>query len=423
MAILLQRAGFHEEVNPANADFVIVNTCGFISPARNESLDTLQELASSIKSNQKLIAAGCWAQRQPEVLMEKVPDIHAVIGTRSWSDIVPLLKTLSLPQTKATRIVVSDQLAAMPEAVGAPGYSISGASAFLKIADGCNRTCAFCAIPSIKGNHVSRSVDAILKDAVELQSLGVQEINLIAQDTTYFGYDLGMKDGLAVLLENMVKEIPFVPWIRILYAFPGFVTPRLIEVIGKYEQILPYIDIPLQHAHPDVLRRMRRPDDTEEVRQTIRVLRQTMPEVAIRTTLIVGFPNETEDEFQSLLDFVREMKFDKVGVFAYSHEFGTPSGKMQDNVSDEVKQARREKLMIAQQEISLMRNTIFVGRHLQVLIEGTGDGWSVGRSYRDAPEIDGMVLIPEIIEPDQMIIVEVKEALEYDLVAAFVADG
>jgi len=422
MAVLLQRAGFQPVPDPKSADFVIVNTCGFILPAREESLDTLRELSGSLSANQRLIAAGCWAQRQPDVLLENVPGLDAVIGTRTWTEIVPLLQNLSTTQGKSAKVLVEKHLATMPEDAGAPGYVVSGLSAFLKIADGCDRGCAFCAIPSIKGPHVSRSISAIVRDARELQSLGVKEINLIAQDTTYYGHDLGMDEGLAQLLESLVNEIPKVPWIRILYAFPGFVTPRLIKVIARYPQILHYIDIPLQHAHPNVLRRMRRPDDVDDVRRTIENLREAMPDVAIRTTLVVGFPGETEAEFQTLLDFLREMQFDRVGVFVYSHELGTTAGLLADDVPADVKQARREALMVAQQQISLSRNAGLIGQRLQVLLEGSGDDLTVGRSFRDAPEIDGMILIPEILTPDHMVTVEVTEALEYDLVAKVVTD-
>jgi ribosomal protein S12 methylthiotransferase len=423
MAVLLLRAGYRSTDNPKNADFVIVNTCGFIHPAREESLETLRDLAGSLKSGQKLIAAGCWAQRQPDVLLQNVPQINGVIGTRVWTEIVPFLQNLSANHNQSTQVFVERPLATMPEEADAPGYAISGPSAFLKIADGCNRTCSFCAIPAIKGQHVSRAMKSILHDARELQSLGVQEINLIAQDTTYYGYDLGVRDGLAQLLEQMVVEIPEVPWIRLLYAFPGFVSPRLIETIARNPQILPYIDIPLQHAHPEVLRRMKRPADIAEVRQTIAKLRDAMPDVAIRTTLIVGFPGETEKEFQVLLDFVKEMEFDRVGVFIYSHEKGTSAGKLRDDVLQEVKQSRRETLMITQQAISQARNRNLIGQRLQVLLEGEGDNLTVGRSYRDAPEIDGMVLIPGKLTPGHMVTVEVTDALEYDLVAKIVSDA
>lgn len=416
MAVLLQRAGYEATQDLAQADMVIVNTCGFIAQARQESLETLLELAEQLRPRQSLIAAGCWAQREPEALLAAVPALTAVIGTRSWPDIVALADTLSraLPLTSPTRVVSTPLI--LPEQVGAPGYVTSGASAYLKIADGCSRQCAFCAIPLMKGPSVSRAPEAILADARQLQAMGVLEINLIAQDITYYGYDLGMKEGLAQLLERLAQEVPHIPWLRLLYTFPGYVTERLIEVIAQTPQVLHYIDIPLQHAHPDVLRRMRRPADVDGVRRTLARVRERIPDVAIRTTLIVGFPGETDAEFQTLLDFVREMQFDRLGVFTYSHETGVAAAQWADDVLPEVKEARREALMLAQQEISATLNQRWVGRRLQVLLEGTGDGLTVGRSYRDAPEIDGLVLIPETLEPHCMVTVEITEATEYDLI-------
>lgn len=420
MAVLLRRAGYAATTNPQQADVVIVNTCGFIAPARQESLQTMQGLIAQRRPNQKLIAAGCWAQREPNALLAAVPELDAVIGTRSWTNIVTLADQLLNTRETAILSLIEDATIDLPENAGVPGYVVDGSSAFLKIADGCSRRCAFCAIPGIKGPNVSRAMAAILEDARQLQEMGVLEINLIAQDATFYGYDLGLKDGLADLLERLVDAVPDVPWLRILYAFPGYVTPRLIDVIAQHPQILPYIDIPLQHAHPDVLRRMRRPADVAEVRRMIAHLRTTMPEIALRTTLIVGFPGETDAEFRTLLDFVEEARFDRVGVFIYSHEDGTAAAQLEDDVPDGVKEARREAIMLAQQAISRQRNQAHVGQRLPVLLEGVGDGITVGRSYRDAPEIDGLVLIHEELEPHRLVTVEVTEALEYDLVAKVV---
>lgn len=423
MAVLLQRAGMEYTLDVDVADLVIVNTCGFIDLARQESMETLDELAESLTPRQRLVAAGCWAQREPAYLLEAVPRIDAVLGTRSWGEIVSLAKRILAAPPGSTQSLVEDRLAMLPEAVDAPGYVLSGRSAFLKIAEGCSRECAFCAIPSIKGPTVSRSVDAILADAQDLQSLGVLEINLIAQDSTFYGYDLGMRDGLANLLAQLVVAVPEVPWIRVLYAFPGYLSPRLIDVMRTHPQILPYVDIPLQHAHPDVLRRMRRPADMDRVRQTLATLREVMPDLALRTTLIVGFPGETDAEFAAMLDFVQEMRFDRLGVFAYSHEPGTAAARLADDVPAEVKADRYDQIMIAQQAISQSRNQDFVGRRLSVLLEGYGDDLTVGRSYRDAPEIDGLVLIPGEVEVHRIVDVEITEALPYDLVGRIIAAG
>ena len=305
----------------------------------------------------------------------------------------------------------TSQLAGEP-----PRAAVQGASAYLKIAEGCSRACAFCAIPLIKGPTQSRPLDMVLNEAELLAEQGIKELILIAQDTTRYGWDLGLKDGLAQLLERMVERVPEVPWIRVMYAFPGAITPRLIDVMASSDQVLPYVDIPLQHAHPAVLRRMRRPADMEWVHSTVATLRERMPEIAIRTTFIVGYPGETEQEFTALLEFVEQLAFDRVGVFTYSREYGTEAVELQDDVPAEVKQLRQAQLMELQQGISLARNQALLGRSLDVLLEGVGDGLSVGRSYRDAPEIDGLVLIHEELEPGRFIRVQVSEALEYDLV-------
>jgi ribosomal protein S12 methylthiotransferase len=415
MGVLLQRSGYEPTLDAQQADIVIVNTCGFIGQARAESLETLEELASSLSRTQRLVAAGCWAQRDPDVILRSVPRIDAVLGTRSWSQIVPLADRLLAAVGEPALRLVEQRLSTMPEEAHAPGYVISGRSAFLKIADGCSRQCAFCAIPSIKGPTVSRETEAILEDVRQLRDYGVLEINLIAQDSTYYGADRGERDGLAQLLERMVAAVPEVPWVRVLYAFPGYITPRLIDVMRDTPQILPYIDLPLQHAHPDILRRMRRPADMDQVHKTLDSLRSAMPDVALRTTFIVGFPGETEEEFSTLLDFVRETRFDRLGVFTYSSEEGTAAAALGDDVPAEVKESRYDQIMSLQQDISLERNRTFIGRRLEVLLEGSGDDMTVGRSYRDAPEIDGLVLVPEVVDPHRLVTVEITEALPYDL--------
>jgi len=422
MTVLLQRTGYLSVEEAVTADVIIVNTCGFIAPARQESLEVLQEFAVQLRPGQRLIAAGCWAQRAPQFLLDAVPALTAIIGTRSWTEIVPLLEHIVADREDSLFELIETRPMARAEEAAAPGYAVAGVSAFLKIADGCSRQCAFCAIPHIKGATVSRALAAILADAQALQAQGVLEINIIAQDATFYGHDLGMKDGLAELLEQMVHVVPQIPWLRVLYAFPGYVTPRLIDVMARHPQILPYVDIPLQHAHPAVLRRMQRPADMDAVRQMITQLRAQLPGVALRTTFIVGFPGETEAEFATLLDFVNEIRFDRVGVFTYSHEAGTAAALLADDVPAEVKEARREAVMLAQQCISQQLNQAWVGKRLPVLLEGANDDLTVGRSYRDAPEIDGLVLIRGEIPTQRLVTVEITEALEYDLIGRVVAD-
>jgi ribosomal protein S12 methylthiotransferase len=415
MAQLLSSSGYYAAEEPGKARVLIVNTCGFIGPAKQESLQVLGELAADKRPGQILIAAGCLTQRYGQEVIRQVPGIDGILGTRRWMDIVEVVEELRrgghpqpvyhLPEVAT---VGRDERATLRA-------SRMGGSAYLKIADGCRRPCAFCAIPLIKGTAVSRPSETILAEAKELQKMGVRELILIAQDTTDYGYDLGMRDGLAQLLEKLVIEAPEIAWIRILYAYPGYITDRLIDVMANQKQILPYLDMPLQHAHPATLKRMRRPANMEWVYKTLDKMRQAMPELALRTTFIVGYPGETEEEFQALLDFVEEIRFDKVGTFQFSFEPGTSSEPLGDPVLGEVKQERYERLMSAQQRISLERNQAFVGKTIDVLIEGQGDGISMGRSYRDAPEIDGLVIVEGETASGQIVPVRITGAMAYDL--------
>jgi ribosomal protein S12 methylthiotransferase len=416
MISLLKQGGFDFTEKAADADYVIVNTCGFIKPARDESLNVLQEMASMKRSGQRLIAAGCLTQRYGVEIAQQVPGLDGILGTRRWMDILHVVQTLHEQP-------VSEPLYHLPSVArvgdderGVMRAVIQGTSAYLMIADGCRRPCAFCAIPLIKGTLVSRPMDVILEDARKLEEMGVRELILIAQDTTDYGNDLGMKNGLAGLLKTMTRAVPSIDWIRILYTYPGSVTDELMEVMVEYPQILPYLDMPLQHAHHQILKRMHRPANLDWVYRTVGKMRDLMPDLALRTTFIVGYPGETEQAFQSLLDFVADMRFDRVGVFTFSFETGTTSESLGDPIPEEVKEERRERLMLLQQQISLEKNQEFIGRTLPVLVEGTGDGISLGRSYRDAPEIDGMVVIEGEVTVGEMVPVRITGAMAYDLV-------
>ncbi|MEE9514349.1 MAG: 30S ribosomal protein S12 methylthiotransferase RimO [Anaerolineales bacterium] len=422
MSTLLGRSGFQVSERPEEAEVLIVNTCGFIGPAKEESLAVLRELAQGKREGQLLIAAGCLTQRYGSTVVEQVPGIDGVLGTRRWMDIVQVVQSLRERRHPEPLYHLPEAPAAGKEEQGVDRVAVSGASAYLKIADGCRRTCAFCAIPLIKGPTVSRPAEEILGDARRLQEAGVREVILIAQDSTDYGHDLGVKDGLAKLLEDLVAAIPDVDWIRVMYAYPGYVTDRLIEVMAENEQILPYLDMPLQHADPNVLRDMRRPANVDWVQRTIEKMRGAMPDLALRTTFIVGYPGETEKAFGKLMDFIQEIRFDRVGVFSYSPESGTAGEPLGDPIPMVVKEERRDRLMTLQQRISLERNQAFLGDSLPVLIEGCGDGISLGRSYRDAPEIDGMVIVEEEIRAGEMVQVRITGALEYDL-SGVIADG
>lgn len=424
MMQLLERSGFLAVDDPAKADLVIVNTCGFIAPARAESLEALEQLASAKRSDQLLVAAGCWAQLAGRSLTERLPGLDGVLGTRRWMDVVGLVECLKRGAPPPLIHLPEDAQTVGSDEHGVLRAAVQGSSAYLKIADGCRRRCAFCNIPQIKGTAVSRPVDRIVREAMRLAQIGVKELVLIAQDTTDYGHDRGDRDGLAELLDRLVEAAPDVPWIRIMYAYPGFITPRLVETMARHHQVLHYLDIPLQHAHAAILKRMRRPTNVDRVRQTVRELRRLMPDIAIRTTFIVGYPGETEAEFRALLDFVQEMRFDRLGVFAYWPEVGTPAALLPDQIPDQVKEERREQLMLLQQEISLQRNQEQVGRTLDVLLEGAGDGISVGRSFRDAPEIDGMVIVEQELPVGDMFPIRINGATTYDVMGTLqTSDG
>ena len=416
MAQLLMRDGYHGTEDPQEADVLIVNTCGFIGPAKEESFEVLRELAEIKQDGQLLIAAGCLTQRYGAEVAQKVPGIDGVLGTRRWMDIVQVVHELRKGSHPELLYHLPDEAKTVgTDEQDALRASVAGASAYLKVADGCRRPCAFCAIPLIKGTAVSRPVETILDEARRLRDAGVRELVLIAQDTTDYGHDLGMKDGLAVLLEQMTKAVPDLDWIRIMYAYPGYVTDRLIDVMAEREQILPYLDMPLQHAHPKTLYRMRRPSNIDWVYKTLGKMRAKIPNLSIRTTFIVGYPGETDEEYQALVDFVEEIRFDRVGTFQFSFEEGTTSAPLGDPVPAAVKQERFEHLMELQQGISMQINQSYVGKTLEVLVEGFDNGISVGRSYRDAPEIDGLVFIEGKLEIGQIVPVRITGAMAYDL--------
>ncbi|MGA9696854.1 MAG: 30S ribosomal protein S12 methylthiotransferase RimO [Dehalococcoidales bacterium] len=415
MAQLLIKSGYKNTGNPDDAGILIVNTCGFIAAAKEESRNALAEMAAKKKSGQILIAAGCLTQRYGEEIPRDIPGIDGIIGTRRWMDIADVVANLQRVNPPKPRYQLPEALTVGSDEQGALRVSIQGASAYLKIADGCRRPCAFCAIPMIKGTTVSRQVESILAEARILEAKGIREIILIAQDTTDYGYDLGLKNGLAHLLKKLTAAVPRVDWIRVMYAYPGFVTDELTEVMAAEKQVVHYLDIPLQHAHPAVLRRMQRPANVSWVHKTVEKMRKAIPDLALRTTFIVGYPGETEAEFQTLLDFIEELRFDRVGAFEFSFEPGTACEPLGDTVPAAVKKERFNRLMEKQQKISLEINKTFIGRKLDVLFEGYGQGVSVGRSYRDAPEIDGLVLVKGEIPAGQMLPVQITEAMPYDL--------
>lgn len=415
MSQLLMDDGYEIVDTPNRAGVLIVNTCGFIGPAKEESINTLRDLAGNKRKDQILIAAGCLTQRYGVEVAKQVPGLDGILGTRRWMDIVQLVQKLRASPHPEPIYHLPDDATIGSDERGAIRASVAGASSYLKIADGCRRPCAFCAIPLIKGTLVSRPIESILSDARELYDIGTRELILLAQDTTDYGHDVGMKNGLATLLTRLNQEVPGIDWIRVMYSFPGYVTDELIDLMANSKQVLPYLDIPLQHASQNVLTRMKRPANMEWVHRTVEKMRNRIPNLAIRTTFIVGYPGETNSDFEELLKFAQEMRFDRVGAFQFSFEPGTTSEPLGDDVPKELKQERWERLMEIQQNISLQINQAYVGKQLDVLIEGNDKGLSIGRSYRDAPEIDGLVIVDGKQPVGEIIPVKITGAMTYDL--------
>lgn len=419
MAMLLRRQGHEATTDPQRADVLIVNTCGFLQASQDESLAALRELGWRKRRHQLLIAAGCLAQRAADTILTHVPQVDGVLGTRRWVEITTIIERLRAVSARRSRQryqLLGDPegplAAALEEAYARPP-AVAG-SAYLKISEGCNAPCAFCTIPSFKGRLRSRPLAAIIAEAKALAAQGARELVVVAQDTTDYGRDRGEPDALPRLLTAIAREVEGLRWLRLMYAYPGHVSDALIETMATCERIVHYLDMPLQHAHPDTLRRMRRPAPALAL-DHIRKLRAAMPDIALRTTFIVGYPGETEAEFQALLDFVAEVHFDKVGVFQFSAEPGTPAADLSDQVPAEIKAERWARLMELQQAISRQRNQEQIGRLLDVLVEGHDRGITYGRSYRDAPEVDGLVFFPGRAPVGELAPVRITGAIEYDL--------
>ncbi len=421
IAEMLLQANYRSTVDPAQADVLIVNTCGFLQAAKDESIETLQNLAGQKRNNQLLIAAGCMAQRFGREITDQVRGIDGLIGTRAWADIVPFIQKMRANKRPHPlyHLPETGDVSLETVALNRQQVETGRASAYLKISDGCSAPCAFCTIPSFKGLNRSRPREHILVEARRLAAAGVQEIIVIAQDTTAYGRDWGEQDGLPSLLEQMVDAVPKIKWIRLMYAYPGHASNKLIEVMARHPQIIPYLDIPLQHGHPDTLKRMRRPHNVDKLLRWIENYRQALPQAVLRTTFIVGYPGETEAEFQGLLDFMDAVKFDRAGAFTFSPEPGTPAFDLPNQIAPEIQQDRWERLMAFQQPISLKRNQQIVGQKLDVLVDGVDpeQGLTLARSYRDAPDIDGFVVVEKELPVGQMVPVIVTGAMEYDLVA------
>jgi ribosomal protein S12 methylthiotransferase len=415
----LNRAGVEVTSDAARADVVLVNTCGFIDDAKRESIDSILEVARAKENGdvRRLVVTGCMAQAYAEDLKREIPEIDAFIG----------LDELELV-TEAVRGELADHI---PDQRGAlkvydhqnPRLVSTGSYAYLKVAEGCNNPCTFCHIPAMRGAFRSRSIDDLVNEAQALEDRGVREIVLIAQDTTRYGEDLGLKHGLRSLVEALLEKTT-APWIRFLYAYPATLDPGLFDVMAGNERFLSYLDIPLQHASRTVLKNMKRGGDAKSYRRLIDEARSIVPDLVLRTTMIVGFPGEEEEEFQELLDFVDEVRFDHLGAFTYSWQEENPGSSLGDPVPDDEKRRRHQLLLEKQQDIALAHNQALVGKYLQALVAGPLPEMELlleGRLRRQAPEIDGRLLINDgTASPGSLVEVEVNEAHPYDLVGRIV---
>lgn len=414
---LLKARGYVMTNDAEEADVIVINTCGFIRDAQDESVETLLEMAEYKKSGscKVLLAAGCLAQRYQQDILDEIPQIDAVIGTSSYDDICQVIDDAMAGKRQSHM----KDLALLPESRVPRVTSIGSYSSYLKIAEGCSKHCTYCIIPSLRGPYRSYRMDYLLDQARYLAAQGTKELNIVAQETTVYGMDLEGRKMLPQLLDALC-EIEGIEWIRLLYCYPEEIDDALIDVIRRQPKICHYLDMPIQHCNDRLLRLMGRRTNKAELVHIIKKLRETIPDIALRTTLIAGFPGETDEEHEEMAAFVREMRFDRLGVFEYSREDGTPAGAMEDQIADEVKAARARRLMELQQEVVFKCNETMIGRSLPVMIDGylPEEDIYVGRTYRDTQEIDGSVYVYASGEhmSGDVIGVRISEADFYDLI-------
>lgn len=413
----LVRAGFDVTMDPQQAQVLLVNTCAFIEPAKKESIDAILA-AAEVKKNgagKRLVVAGCLSQRYGSELREQFPEVDIFVGTGNFLDLPELLRRSERPELRPIPYTGAAHL--LPSADAPRVRTGDPFSAYLKVSEGCDHRCAFCIIPKIRGRHESRALDDLVEEARGLAASGVREINLIAQDLTAYGRDLEPRASLAALLYRLAP-VDGIQWIRLLYCYPNFVTDELLAAIASLDKVVKYIDMPLQHADDAMLRAMKRERSADALRSLLGRVRAAIPEVALRTSFIVGFPGETDAAFATLVDFVREQQFDRVGVFTYSREENTAAYGLADQVPEAVKRRRRAELMEVAAEISLAKNRGLVGREIEVMVEGAAPGRATrlrARTSAQAPEIDGMVLLSGEADPGEIVRARIERASTYDL--------
>lgn len=415
MGLLLER-GYEFTDDETLADVIVINTCGFINDAKEESINTIISMAQYKQDNLKaLIVTGCLAERYKNEIMNEMPEIDAIVGTTAFDTICDVVDDV-LAKKKHNEFADINRLC-IPDSDRV--ISTGGYYSYLKIAEGCNKHCTYCSIPLIRGSYRSVPMEKLIKEAEYLAAKGIKELILVAQETSLYGVDLYGEKKLPELL-NRLCEISGIEWIRILYCYPEEITEELISTIKNQPKICKYIDMPIQHASDNILRRMGRRTNQKDLRDIISRLREEIPDICIRTTLITGFPGETDDDHAELMSFVDEMEFDRLGVFTYSQEEDTPASGFDNQVDEEIKLTRKDELMELQQEISYDKAEKLVGRRLEVIIEGkaTDEDVYVGRTYMDAPGVDGYIFInsEEELMSGDFAFVKVTKALEYDLI-------
>lgn len=419
---ILEAGGYQIVDDEMQADVIVINTCCFIHDAKEESIQTILEMAEYKKTGRlkALIVAGCLAQRYQQEIRTEIPEVDAVLGTTSYDQIVQSIEE-ALAGQGGVRLAELDALPAVKER---RLVTTGGHYAYLKIAEGCDKHCTYCIIPKLRGNYRSVPMERLLKEAGELADQGVKELILVAQETTLYGKDLYGEKSLHRLLKELCG-IGGLRWIRILYCYPEEIYDGLIQVMKEEKKICHYIDLPIQHANDEILRRMGRRTSRKQLEETVGKLREEIPDIAVRTTLITGFPGETKEQHEELMEFIDEMEFDRLGVFTYSPEEDTPAADLPDQIPEEVKEERQAELMELQQEVAFAQAEEMIGREVLVMIEGkvADEDAYVGRTYRDAPNVDGLIFIntQEEMMSGDFARVRVTGALEYDLIGELIS--
>lgn len=420
LGILADR-GFEMTDTEDDADIIIINTCCFINDAKEESINTILEMAEYKKTGpcKALIVTGCLAQRYKQEIVDEIPEVDAVIGTSKYDEIFDAVDQA----LKGSHFLDVDDLDRLPSVPGKRILTTGGHYAHLKIAEGCDKHCTYCIIPKIRGNYRSVPMEQLLAEAASLAEQGVKELILVAQETTLYGVDLYGKKSLHILLKELAK-IKGIRWIRILYCYPEEIYPELIETIKTEKKVCHYLDMPIQHASDAILKRMGRRTTKVQLKETVALLRKEIPDIVLRTTLIAGFPGETQEQHEELMEFVDEMEFERLGVFAYSPEENTPAASMPDQIPEEVKEERRDAILELQQEIAFDKAADMVGRTLYAMIEGkvADEPAYVARTYADSPDIDGYVFVNtgEMLMSGDFVKVKITGSAEYDLIGELV---